>query len=386
VKVVAAPNPYKGSLSAPEAAAAIARGVRAAWSDAEVLEVPVADGGEGTVDALVAAHRGERVTATVEGPLGEPVGASYGLVDEGRTAVVELASASGLTLVSPGRLDPRRASTFGFGQLLEAARKRGAHRIIAGIGGSATNDGGAGMAQALGYRLLDRDGRELPRGGGALGRLTRIEASGVDPAWRDVEVRVASDVRNPLHGPEGATAVYGPQKGVTPDLFDELDRGLARLAEVIARDLGAQVAQIPGAGAAGGTGAGLVAFLEARLEPGAPLVVEAAGLDSALQGSHLVFSGEGRVDAQTLFGKGPIEVAHRARRAGVPAVLLAGQLGEGWERVLAEGVCAVLPVAEGPITVEEMEAGAAGLLARTAERACRLVSIGEALSPSHGGR
>ncbi|MBJ7612582.1 MAG: glycerate kinase [Candidatus Nephthysia bennettiae] len=376
MRIVAAPNPYKGSLTAPVAAGAIKRGVLEVWRDAEVLEVPVADGGEGTVDALVAAHGGERVTVTVEGPLGDPVEASFGLIDGGRTAVVELAAASGLPLVPPGRLDPRTASTYGFGQLLEAARKRAVTRVIAGIGGSATNDGGAGMAQALGYRLLDVGGDELPRGGAALRSLARIDASAVDPSWREVEVSVACDVTNPLYGPEGATAVYGPQKGVTPELMEELDGALARLAEVIAQDVGVEVAGLPGAGAAGGSGAGLVAFVGARLLPGAPLVVEAAGLDSALSGSDLVFGGEGRVDGQTVYGKGPIEVARRARQAGVPTILLAGQLGEGWQRVLDEGVSAVLPLALGPGTAEEMIGEASGLLAGAAERACRLIAIG----------
>lgn len=375
MRVVAAPNPFKGSLSAPEAAAAIKRGVLRVWSDAEVLEVPVADGGEGTVDALVAAHGGELVTVTVEGPLGEPVEAAFGLIDGGGTAVVELAAASGLPLVR-GREDPRNASTYGFGQLLEAARKRGVERIIAGIGGSATNDGGGGMAQALGYRLLDSRGEELPRGAAALSRLARIDASEVDRAWREIEVAVACDVTNPLTGPQGATAVYGPQKGVTPDMVDELDGALGRLAEVIAGDLGARVSELPGGGAAGGTGAGLVAFLGAGLLPGAPLVVEAAGLEAALVGSDLVFGGEGRLDAQTGYGKGPIEVARRAATAGAPVVLLAGYLGQGWERVLEEGVSAVLPIVEGPATVEEMIGDAPGLLERAAERACRLVAVG----------
>ena len=382
MRVVAAPNPYKGSLSAPEAAAAIRRGVLRVWSDAEVLEVPVADGGEGTVDALVAAHGGDLVTVTVEGPLGEPVEASFGLIDEGRTAVVELAAASGLPLVSRGHENPRIASTYGFGQLLEAARMRGVGQIIAGIGGSATNDGGAGMAQALGYRLLDAAGDELARGGASLRRLARIDASGVDPGWREIEVSVACDVTNPLYGPQGATAVYGPQKGVTPELVPELDGALARLAEVIAEDLGAHVADIPGAGAAGGSGAGLVAFVGASLLPGAPLVVEAAGFDDALRGSDLVFGGEGRLDGQTVYGKGPSEVARRARLAGVPAVMLAGHLGEGWERLLAAGVSAVLPLAEGPATVEEMIEDAPGLLERAAERACSLVALGVLMSSS----
>jgi glycerate kinase len=232
------------------------------------------------------------------------------------------------------------------------------------------------MAQALGYRLLDAGGDELPRGGAALRGLARIDASAVDPSWREVDVSVACDVTNPLYGPDGATAVYGPQKGVTPELVEELDGALARLAQVIARDLGFEVADLPGAGAAGGSGAGLVAFVGARLLPGAPLVVESAGLDRALSGSDLVFGGEGRVDGQTVYGKGPIEVARRARQAGVPAILLAGQLGEGWRRVLDEGVSAVLPLASGPGTAEAMIGQASELLANAAERACRLIAIG----------
>jgi len=373
MKVVAAPNPFKGSLGSPAAARAIARGVRRAWPEAEVAEVPVADGGEGTVEALVAAAGGELVQLTVEGPLGDPVEAEFGLIDGGRTAVVELASSSGLPLVPNSRRDPRVTSTYGFGQVLEAARSRGVSQVIAGIGGSATNDGAAGMAQALGFRLLDAEGRDLPRGAAALARLDRIEASGLDPAWRKIRVEVAVDVTNPLTGPEGATAVYGPQKGATPDMVAELDAALGRFAEVVERDLGREVANLPGAGAAGGAGAGLVAFLDARLVRGAPLVVEAAGFDRALAGASVVMGGEGRVDSQTAYGKGPAEVAARSARAGVPVVLLAGALGEGWETVLGAGVAAVLPLAERPATLEEMERDAEGLVERAAERACRLL-------------
>jgi glycerate kinase len=384
MKIVAAPNPYKGSLGSPAAAAAIRRGVHRVWARAEVVELPIADGGEGTVEALVAAHKGELVTVTAEGPLGAPVDAVFGLIDGGATAVVELAAASGLPLLAEAERDPRRASTYGFGQLLEAARQRGVSRIIAGIGGSATNDGGAGMAQALGYRLLDDAGSELPRGGGALGRLARIDASNVERRWRQIQIDVPCDVTNPLYGPEGATAVYGPQKGVTPEMVSELDAGLVRLAEVIAADLGVEVADLPGAGAAGGAGAGLVAFLGARLLPGAPFVVEAAGLEEALRGAWLVFSGEGRVDRQTVFGKGPIEVARRASQAGVPVVLLAGRLGEGWERVLEEGVSAVVPLAEGPATVEDLTTRASELLEAATERTCQLIAIGMTPSPLRG--
>lgn len=367
-----APNPFKGSLGAPAAAAAIARGIRQVFPTAEIVEIPVADGGEGTVEALVAAHHGSVEAVTVEGPLGDPVEAGYGLIDNRRVAVVELASASGLTLLQPDQLDPRRASTYGFGELLEAARSSGAGRIIAGIGGSATNDGGAGMAQALGYRLLDAGGGDLERGGAALAGLERIKRGAYEAEWSRVEVKVACDVTNPLTGPEGASRVYGPQKGADEAAQEELDRALSRLAAVIRRDLGVEVEALPGAGAAGGTGAGLVAFLGAQLVPGAPLVVEAAGLDQALVGASVVFTGEGRVDGQTAFGKGPFEVARRARAAGVPAVVLAGQLGPGWEQVLTEAL-AVVPVAEGPADLESLEREAAPRLERAAARACRLM-------------
>ncbi len=375
MKVVAAPNPFKGSLGAPEVARAIARGVRATWSGAEVVEVPVADGGEGTVDALVAARRGEVATVTVEGPVGDRVQATFGIIDGGQAAVIELAASSGLPLVSVDKRDPRLTSTYGFGQLLIAARERGVRRIIAGIGGSATNDGGAGMAQALGFRLLDAEGADLSRGAAALSRLDRIDASGVGAGWRAVEVEVAVDVTNPLCGPEGASAIYGPQKGATPEMIPGLDAALARLAEVIRRDLGVDVKDIPGAGAAGGAGAGLVAFLGARLTRGAPLVVDAAGLDAHLAGASLVFTGEGRVDAQTAYGKGPAEVAARAARAGVPVVLIAGRLGDGWQQLLEDGIAAVMPVPEGPAAPEDLERDAAGLVERATIRACRLMMV-----------
>ena len=376
MKVVAAPNPFKGSIGAAEAAAAIARGVRQVFPAAELLEVPIADGGEGTVEALVAAHGGRLVWETVEGPLGAPVSAALALLDGGRTAVVELAAAAGLPLVPAAERDPRHASTYGFGQLLEAARRLGVERIMTGIGGSATNDGGAGMAQALGYRLFDREGRELPRGGAPLAGLVHIDAGGVDPGWGRIRVDVACDVTNPLTGPEGATVVYGPQKGVTPDLVPELDAALARMAEVVLRDLGRDVSDVPGAGAAGGAGAGLLAFLDARLQPGAQLVAEAAGLDRALVDAWLVFTGEGRVDGQTVYGKGPIEVARRASAAGAEVVVLAGALGDGWERILDAGVTAIVPLAERPAALDEMLTDADGLIERASARACRLVAIG----------
>ena len=313
-RFVAAPNPFKGSLGSPQAAAAIARGIRSVHPSAQVIEVPVADGGEGTVEALVAAANGRFGQATVSGPVGDPVEAPFGLIDDGRTGVVELAAASGLTLLPKELRDPRVKSTYGFGQLLDAVRRSGVIRIIAGIGGSATNDGGAGMGQALGFRLLDAAGRDLPPGGSPLAptrldrRLrcrSRLEAG---------HGRGRGRCQQPsLSGPEGATRVYEPQKGADSEwVLAELDAALANFADVVARDLGVEVADLPGAGAAGGAGAGLVAFLGARLTPGAPLVVEAAGLDLALAGATAVFTGEGRVDRQTAYGKGPAEVIRRA--------------------------------------------------------------------------
>jgi glycerate 2-kinase len=372
VKVVVAPNAFKGTMTAPQAAAAIARGVLEVFPDAEIVEVPVADGGDGTVEALVSAHRGEYRIARVDGPLGDPVEARYGLIDSGATAVVELATASGLALIPAERRDPRRASTFGFGQLLEAARRDGPSKILAGIGGSATNDGGAGMGQAVGYRLLDVDGHDLPRGGAALAGLARIDPSGFDrDAWRRIQVRVACDVTNPLLGPEGASAIYGPQKGADPEAVRELDAALARFAQVVERDLGKKVADIPGAGAAGGAGAGLIAFLDAELLRGAPLVVEASGLDAALKGADLVITGEGQVDEQTAFGKAPGEVARRAQAAGVPVLLLAGSKGPGWEALNKLGVTAVVTLTEEGIDLQQAMNDPERMLSRAAVVACR---------------
>jgi glycerate kinase len=371
MKVVVAPNAFKGTLTAPQAAAAIARGVREVFPDAEVVEVPVADGGDGTTEALVSAHHGGYRAVEVDGPLGGPVTARFGLIEGGRTAVVELAEASGLALIPATRRDPRRATTYGFGQLLLAAMHAGVADVIAGIGGSATNDGGAGMAQALGYRLLDASGTELERGGAALIRLERIDAIHVDPRVRGVPVRVACDVTNPLTGPLGASAVYGPQKGAGPDVVRELDAALARLAAVIERDLGKRVAELPGAGAAGGTGAGLVAFLDASLVPGAPLVVEAAGFDSKLQDAQLVITGEGRVDEQTAYGKAPGEVARRAHAAGVPVLLIAGSKGPGWEALNSLGVSSVVTLGDDGGNPHEIARDAERRLFRAAVVACR---------------
>ena len=371
MKVVVAPNAFKGSLTATQAAHAMALGVRDVFPQADVVQVPVADGGDGTVEALVSALHGDHRTAGVEGPLGDPVQATYGLTDHGRMGVVELASASGLTLIPTERRDPRRASTYGFGQLLETVRSAGASKVIAGLGGSATNDGGAGMAQALGYRLLDAAGHDIPRGGAALARLESIDAAGFDRGWKAISVEVACDVTNPLTGPMGASAVYGPQKGAGEAAVRELDAALSRLAAVIERDLGKKVADVPGAGAAGGAGAGLLAFLDARLVPGAPLVVSASGFDQKLEGADLVITGEGRVDSQTAYGKAPGEVAKRGKAARIPVLLIAGSKAPGWEALSNLGVTAVVTLDEEGDNLQQLMGDAGEMLRRATARACR---------------
>ena len=379
MRIVIAPNAFKGSLSALEAADAIGEGVRAAAPDADLVLVPIADGGDGTVDALVAATHGERRTLRVRGPLGDPVDAHYGMVDGGSTAVVEMARAAGLALVPSEKRDPRVTATYGVGELLQHAFDEGARHFIVGIGGSATNDGGAGMAQALGYHLLDENGHELPPGGLALSRLARIHTGGVHANWKEAQVEVACDVTNPLTGPSGASAVYGPQKGATPEMVAELDAALRRLAEVIRRDLGVDVEQLPGAGAAGGLGAGLVAFTGARLRPGAEMVMEALKLDDKLKGADLVITGEGRLDSQTArFGKGPAAVARHARNAGIPVIAIGGSVADETElRLLFDGLEATVV---GPSSLDEAIAQARPLLVRAATRLTRLVLTGRRLN------
>ncbi|WP_165224431.1 glycerate kinase family protein [Aquisphaera insulae] len=376
MRLVIAPDKFKGSLSAPEAAEAMARGVAAVNPDATIDRVPMADGGEGTVTALVAATAGRTRQATVAGPLGEPVRAVYGILGHGRTAVLEMAAASGLSLVPMARRDPTRSSTRGTGELIRHAISQGATRIILGIGGSATNDGGAGLGQALGFRLLDSDGEELAPGGGDLGRLDRIEAPDASPIADGVEILVACDVTNPLCGPRGASAVYGPQKGATPEMVERLDRNLSRLADVVARDLNVDIREIPGAGAAGGLGGGLVAFAGGRLQRGVDLVIEAVRLRDRLQGADLCLTGEGALDAQSAFGKTAVGVSSLAREMGIPAIALAGTIGEGAEAVLDEGISAYLSICPGPISLDEAVRRGGELLERATEQAIRIFRAG----------
>ncbi len=370
-KVVVAPDKFRGSLSAAQAASALARGVSAAAPDAQIIEVPMADGGEGTLDALVSATSGRRISVEVTGPLGSPVNATFGLLGDGKTAVLEMAAASGLALVPRTARDPSRTTTLGTGELFRAAVEAGARRVILGIGGSATNDAGAGFGEALGFRLLDRDNQPIPKGGDGLAQLDRIDAEGVNPSLLGLDVQVACDVENPLCGPRGASVVYGPQKGADREMIARLDRNLGHFAEIVARDLGVSIRDLPGAGAAGGLGGGLVAFVDGRLVPGVALVIETVQLADRLQDADLCLTGEGAIDASSAFGKTAVGVARLARSLGCPTLALAGTIGPGAPDVIAEGINAFFSLCNAPMSLDSALGRADDLLARAAEQAVR---------------
>ena len=339
--------------------------------EAQLDEVPLADGGEGTVHALVRATNGRSRTTRVHDPLLREIDAEWGILGDGKTAVVEMAAASGLPLLREYERDPRITSTRGTGELILAAAASGADRIVIGIGGSATNDGGAGMARALGYRFLDRDGHDLPEGGAALARLHHLEGQ-TDPRLIRPAIEVACDVRNPLLGPEGASAIYGPQKGATQQMIAELDAALTRYADVIEDFVGRNVRDVPGAGAAGGLGAGLLAFLDARLRSGAELVLDATKFASRVAGADLVITGEGRADAQSAYGKLTQAVTHAARDAGVRVAMVVGGTAPGYEALLSQGVEAIevsapegMPLADAMRNAEPLIEEAAARLATT---------------------
>jgi glycerate kinase len=380
VKIVIAPQTFKGALSGLQVAKAIGDGVLRVFPEAEIVHVPVADGGDGTLEALVEATQGQFFTMGVVGPLGDSVDAQWGAMGDGKTAVIEMARASGLVLVPPNRRDPRITTTFGTGQLIKQALDRGYKRIITAIGGSATNDGGAGMAQALGARLVDENGKELSHGGAALARLARIDLSRLHPATKNVEVIIASDVNNPLCGPTGASAVYGPQKGATPEMVRELDAALKHYAEIVKRDVSKNVADVPGAGAAGGLGFGLMAFLNATTRSGIDLVCDVLNIDGKLKDASLVITGEGRIDSSTVFNKAPVGVARRAKKYGLPVLAIAGSLGPGYEQVYQHGIDAVTAIQDRPMSMEDSLSKTAELLRGAAERTMHLIRLGKSWS------
>ncbi len=338
MKIVIAPDSFKSSLTSIEVSDALEKGVKDIYPKAQIEKIPMADGGEGTVQCLVNATKGKIYQEKVVGPLGEEVVASFGVLGNQDTAVIEMASASGLPLVPPDKKNPLITTTFGTGQLIKAALDYGCKKMIIGIGGSATNDGGAGMVQALGVSLLDTDGKEIGFGGAQLSKLNRIDVSKMDERIKRIKILVASDVQNPLCGPTGASRIYGPQKGATEEMIVTLDSALSHFADIIRRDLGKDIKDIPGAGAAGGLGAGLMAFLDAELKPGIDIVINTVQLEKIVQDSDLVITGEGEINGSTIYGKTPIGVARIAKKYQIPVVSVSALIDKSGEIVKKHGI------------------------------------------------
>lgn len=375
MRIVIAPDSFKGSLTSSEVAEAMARGVRKVFPQAELTLLPLSDGGEGLVESLVVASGGELREYQVTGPLGHPVRAKLGLMGGGQTAVIEMAQASGLILVPEGERNPLITTTYGTGELIKIALDLGCTDFIIGIGGSATNDGGMGMAQALGFQFLDQNGNELGPGGGELRRLAKIDGSGMDPRLQNTRIQVACDVNNPLTGPKGAAAIYGPQKGATPAMVELLDQALANYDRILQRDLGSDVAKIPGAGAAGGLGAGLMGLLQGTLVSGIDLVLEVLGFSEKTKGADLVLTGEGKLDAQSAFGKVPVGVARRAAALGVPTVVVAGAVLADAESLHDQGIRAYFSIVNRPMALHEAMENAAELVERQVSEVIRLFNV-----------
>ncbi|WP_378954378.1 glycerate kinase [Pelosinus sp. sgz500959] len=376
MRIIVAPDSFKGSVSAVGTANAMEKGIKEVFPDAEVIKLPIADGGEGTVEALVTATNGQVIYQKVVGPLGDSIEAYWGILGDGETAVIEMAAASGLPLVPKEMKNPRITTTYGTGELIKAALDKGLGKIIIGIGGSATNDGGCGMAQALGVKFLNKDGQELTYGGAALAQLDHVDLSSLDVRLAETTIMVACDVDNPLCGPKGATAVYGPQKGATPEMVTELDAALKNFASKVQKVTGKDVAECPGAGAAGGLGAGLLFFTNAKLRPGVEIVLTTTGFESLVKTAQLVITGEGRTDFQTAFGKAPVGVAKLAKKYNIPTLCIAGGLGQGHEDVLQHGIDGLMSTVPGPMSLDEcIECGAA-LITKGTARLCRMVKVG----------
>ncbi len=379
MKVIVAPDSFKGSLSSIQAAAALERGILKAAAkvkkEAEIVKIPIADGGEGTVEAIIAGTGGKIIPTRVLNPLGREIPSSFGILPE-QTAVIEMAAASGLNLIKPEERNPLITTSYGTGQLILKALEEGCVNFIIGIGGSATNDGGVGMAQALGVKFLDQHNQEIPFGGGELAKIRRIDLSGTDPRVAGATFTVASDVKNVLCGPGGASAVYGPQKGATPEIVAVLDRNLSHLAELIKRDLGKDIALVPGSGAAGGLGGGLMAFLNAEIKPGIEIVMELTGFREKVREADLVITGEGATDFQTMFGKVPYGVAQVAGEYGKPVICISGTLGNGYQKLSDAGINAFFSIVNRPMALEEAIKRGEELLETTAKNVMNTYFIG----------
>jgi len=376
MKIVVAPDSFKGSLTAIEVSVAIEQGIREVFPEAEIIKIPMADGGDGTVECLVNATGGEILKEKVIGPLGNEILAHYGILGDKKTAVIEMAAASGLTLVPENKRNPLITTTYGTGQLIKVALNQECRKMIIGIGGSATNDGGAGMLQALGVKLLDREEKEVGFGGGELKKIVKIDISCMDNRLFDIKVLVASDVNNPLCGPQGASRIYGPQKGATPEIIEELDKSLAYFAELIKRDLNKDVKDIPGAGAAGGLGASLMAFLNAELRPGIEIIIEIVKIEQIIRESDLLITGEGRIDAQSVFGKVPFGLGKMAKKYNVPVIAIVGEIGEGFSQIYEYGTNSIMSIISKAISIDEAMQMSKSLLKDATERMMKIIKIG----------
>lgn len=374
-KYVVAPDSFKESMTAKEVCDAMEKGIKEADSAAEVIKVPMADGGEGTVDSLVDATQGQRVIVEVTGPLGNKISAYYGILGNGTTAVIEMAKASGLEIVEKKKRNPMITTTFGTGELIRDALDHNVKEIIIGLGGSSTNDGGSGMAQALGAKLLDQNNHQIPFGGGNLDKLDKIDISNLDSRLQDVKIILASDVTNPLIGKDGASRVFGPQKGATPEMVEKLENNLQHYAKIVKRDLNKEVALVSGAGAAGGLGAGLMAFTTCEMRRGVDLAIEVTKLEEKIRDADYVFTGEGGTDFQTKFGKTPYGVAKLGKKYHKPVISLAGYLGEGIDSLYSEGFTAIFGIIPGACDLSTALKNGPSNVARTTENIVRLLKF-----------
>lgn len=374
-KYVVAPDSFKESMTAKEVCDAMEKGIKKADSAAEVIKVPMADGGEGTVDSLVDATHGQRVIVEVTGPLGNKISAYYGILGNGTTAVIEMAKASGLEIVEKKKRNPMITTTFGTGELIRDALDHNVKEIIIGLGGSSTNDGGSGMAQALGAKLLDQNNHQISFGGGNLDKLDKIDISNLDSRLQDVKIILASDVTNPLIGKDGASRVFGPQKGATPEMVEKLENNLQYYAKIVKRDLNKEVALVSGAGAAGGLGAGLMAFTTCEMRRGVDLAIEVTKLEEKIRDADYVFTGEGGTDFQTKFGKTPYGVAKLGKKYHKPVISLAGYLGEGIDSLYSEGFTAIFGIIPGACDLSTALKSGPSNVARTTENIVRLLNF-----------
>ncbi len=370
MRVIVAPDSFKGSISSIQAAAAIERGINQIAAkvnqNVEVIKIPIADGGEGTVDAILTGVGGRLEKATVLNPLGEEIESFFGILPD-QTAIIEMAAASGINLIRPEERNPLLTTTYGTGQLIMKALDAGCNNFIIGIGGSATNDGGVGMAQALGVKFLDQNGRSIGFGGGELGKIHKIDISGIDSRIENIVFTIASDVKNVLCGPEGASVIFGPQKGATPEMVKVLDHNLMHLAELIQEELGKEISMVPGSGAAGGLGGGLMAFINAEIRPGIEIVMELTGFREKVRDADLIITGEGATDYQTMFGKVPYGVAQIAKEYQKPVICISGTLGNGYEKLFDAGINAFFSIVNRPMTLEEAMQRGEELLEKTVE-------------------